>query len=139
MKSLLVLIVLLCGMAVSLQVSAQDGSRQDWPVYPAKGMPLGTNVTEEEAFSLTERELTVQAHYLTGTFRVTASGEESVVLRTDGKPGGPRIVVAYPPSIPTPAEGAKLIRDETRGFLVTDVRHGANGEVTIFAREIILP
>ena len=138
MKTLLVL-VLFFATVLTPQASAQEGPRQDWPVYPAKGMPAGTSVTEEEAFSLTERELTAQAYYLTGTFRVTASGEESVVLRPEGKPKGVRIVVAYPPSIRTPAEGEKLIRDETRGFLIRDVRHAVDGQVIIFVREIILP
>ncbi len=134
MKTLLVLVLLLFPLVLIRQGSAQDAERQDWPVYPAKEMPSGTNVTEEEALSLTGRELATQAYYLTGTFRVTASGEESAVLRIDGKEGGTRVVVAYPASIPSAPEGAKLVRDATRGFLIKDIRRGADGKFTIWVR-----
>ena len=139
MKPFLFLGLVVVATAIIYQASAQEATRQEWEVYPAKGMPGGTHVTEREAFSLTQKELTEQAFYLTGVFRVTASGEESVVLRPYGSPGGTRVVVAYPPSIPTPAEGEKLVRDDTRGFLIRDIRHGVDGQVIIFAREITLP
>ncbi len=141
MKTLLILLFLhSVTMTVPRDAAAQDtAARQDWQVYPPSGMPSGTNVTEGDAASLTERELSAQAHYLMGTFRVTARAEDRVVLRTDGKEGGARVVALYPPSIPTPAEGEKVVRDATCGFRIIDIRRGGDGQLTIYVRNITRP
>ena len=115
-------------------------ARPDWPVYPAKKLPPGRVVTEAEVVHLPPGAEKKEVLYLVGTFFVTARGDDRVVLRSDGKGQGPlRVVVSYPPSIPTPPEGTVLIRDDGRGFLITDVRHGVDGQTNVFVRETTAP
>ncbi|MHA3774715.1 hypothetical protein ACXR0O_24595 [Verrucomicrobiota bacterium sgz303538] len=136
--------VLLTAMVVPTLLSQQPSSntvkpRADWPVYPANKMPPGTNVTEAEIPKLAEGGGAREALYLVGTFTVTARAEDRVVLRIKDKVEPIRIVAIYPPSIPTPPEGATLIRDETRGFLITNIRRGSDDQITVYVRDITSP
>jgi hypothetical protein len=143
MKKLLAF-ALLTAVAASHLLSQQPPSdtatpRADWRVYPAKQMPPGTNVTEADVARFADGGDVRQVLYLVGTFTVTARAEDRVVLRSNGKVAPIRVVAVYPPSIPTPAEGATLIRDETRGFLITDIRRGGDGQITVYVRDITTP
>ena len=113
----------------------------DWPVYPAGKMPFGKIMTQAEAAKYPNRGEFKEVRYLVGTFTVTSTGKDRAVLRAHDDLTGPeiRVLVMYPPAIPVPAEGTKVVRDETRGFLITDVRRGNNGQVTIYVRDITIP
>ena len=79
--------------------------------------------------------------YLQGNFVVTAADQSRAVLRPrlangDSDPAV-RIMVEYPNGAVAPREGAVLNRDLTIPYEIRDVRRGATGEITIYAREII--
>jgi hypothetical protein len=61
------------------------------------------------------------------------------VLRDASQPDelSPRIVVEYPAGAVPPGERGTFTRDAARPYQVYDVRRGADGVVTIYAREII--
>lgn len=149
MKRLVILWLLMAGATADLhsqdapldskQVTGKEKPRKNWTIFPAGQMPAGTNVTEEEAVKLVGFEN--QVLYLVGTFPVALQGKTRVIMRTipEGTPGSVRVVVDYPPSIPLPAAGTKVVRDATRGFLIMQVIRDAGGWVTIYARDITQP
>ena len=79
--------------------------------------------------------------YLQGNFVVTATDPSRAVLRPRLANGSSdpavRIMVEYPNGAVPPREGAALDRDLTIPYEIRDVRRGATGEITIYAREII--
>jgi len=104
-----------------------------------------------EAAPLAESGLGGERLYLRGNFVVTASEENRAVLRPQGgtlsnltsfiKPGAgaTRVIVQYPAGVQPPVEGAAFSRDETRPFMITDVRRGADGQINLYVREITTP
>jgi hypothetical protein len=142
MKKLLTLAFLLSAMALDLHSqqppSVPDSPPADRALVPDKKLPAGT-VTEADVTRLADGGLTGQVLYLVGTFIVTARDEHRVVLRFDGKPRGARIIADYPPAIPTPAEGAKVVCEETGAFLITDIRRGRDGQIVVFVRDVTTP
>ena len=113
-------------------------TRADWTLYAEGHLPPGKPLTDEAAAKLAGADVT-GPFYLFGSFVVTASASDRAVMRTNGKAGSIRIVAIYPPSVPVPPMDAKLDRDESHGFLITDVRRGGDGKVTIYVREITRP
>lgn len=113
--------------------------RADWKIFPVEEMPSGEPITETEAAKLANGGYAGRVLYLTGNFVVTAAATDRVVLRSEANPGSIRIVAVYPPSITTPTEGARIVRDKTRGFPITDIRRGGDGQVTIYVRDITRP
>ena len=122
-------------------VSRSSVLNADWPVFEPRQLPPGRFVTEAEAATLADAGDFREVLYLIGTFRVTAGtrGGNRVILRSDGKVASIRVVADYPPSIPTPAEGTKVIRDKSRCFLITDIRRGRDGQITVYVRAVTLP
>jgi hypothetical protein len=112
--------------------------RGDWSLYAAGQLPQGKPLKDVEAAQLAGGSITDRL-YLIGTFTVTASGPDRAVMRTTGQEEPIRIVAIYPPTIPPPPEGATLERDGSRGFEITDVRRGSDGQITIHVREITRP
>ena len=111
-------------------------------------MPRGRDIQPSEAAPLAESGLGGERLYLRGNFVVTASEENRAVLRPQGgalsgltsfiKPGAgaTRVIVQYPAGIQPPTEGSTFARDETRPFMITDVRRGADGQINLYVREI---
>jgi hypothetical protein len=130
--------LILATNAVAQQSPPSTAARADWTLYPAGHLPPGKPLTDEAATNLAGGDVT-GPFYLFGTFVVTASANDRAVMRTNGKAGAIRIVAIYPPSVPVPPMDAKLDRDESHGFLITDVRRGGDGQVTIYVREITRP
>lgn len=124
-----------------------SNSGATWRTYGPGQQPAGRTVTPGEASALAERGDIGERLYLRGSFVVTASRENHAVLRAQGATGDPtkpgtgsaRIMVEYPPSAAPPPEGATFARDDQRGFEIRDVRRGADGQITIFVREITVP
>jgi hypothetical protein len=96
-------------------------------------------MTEADIAKLADAGQVQETLYLIGTFLVTATSEDRVILRSQPKAGPCRVLVHYPPSIPTPTPGATLTRDESRAFLITEIRPGAPGQITVYVREIATP
>lgn len=123
-------------------VSSAGGS---WRVYPAGQMPRGRLVDVKEVNDLASHGVGGERLYLRGSFVVTASGENTAVLRAPSSgvlgglvrgSGGTRVFVNFPAGARPPAEGSNVERDELRPFQITDVRKGADGLVTVYVREV---
>jgi len=122
-----------------------------WRTYAPGQMPRGRVIQPGEAAPLAESGLGGERLYLRGNFVVTASEENRAVLRPQGgtlsnltsfiKPGAgaTRVIVQYPAGVQPPVEGAAFSRDETRPFMITDVRRGADGQINLYVREITTP
>jgi hypothetical protein len=110
-----------------------------WRTYQAGQVPPARAISLEEAGPLADRGDVGERLYLRGEFRVTASGANRAVLRDATKPDdqSPRVVVEYPAGSVPPPERERFVRDTDRPYLVSDVRRGADGVVTIYVREII--
>jgi len=110
-----------------------------WRTYAPGQAPPARGVSLEEVSSLADRGDINERLYLRGEFRVTASGTSRAVLRDASRPDdqSPRIVVEYPAGAVPPQERDRFVRDGSRPYLISDVRRGADGVVTIYVKEII--
>jgi len=119
-----------------------------WRTYAPGQMPRGRVIQPSEAAPLAESGLGGERLYLRGNFVVTASEENRAVLRPQGGAlsgltsfikqgaGATRVIVQYPAGIQPPTEGSTFARDESRPFMITDVRRGADGQINLYVREI---
>ena len=110
-----------------------------WHTYNPGQAPPARGVSVEDVGALADRGEVNERLYLRGEFRVTASGTSRAVLRDATRPDdqSPRIVVEYPAGAVPPQERERFVRDASRPYLVSDIRRGADGVVTIYVREII--
>lgn len=123
-------------------VVANNGA--SWRTYAPGQMPRGRVIEPTEAAPLADTGIGGERLYLRGNFLVTASEENRAVLRPQGGltsllklgSGATRVMVQYPAGVQPPAEGSSFARDETRPFLITDVRRGADGTINLYVREI---
>jgi hypothetical protein len=114
-----------------------------WRTYAPGQMPRGRVILPSDAAPLAESGLGGERR----NFIVTASEDNRAVLRPQTgvfgsflRPGGgTRVIVQYPAGLEPPAEGSTLTRDETRPFMITDVRRGADGQINLYVREITAP
>jgi len=112
-----------------------------WRTYAPGQMPRGRVIDPSDAAPLADSGVGGERLYLRGNFVVTASEENRAVLRPQSGSGSQpdaatRVVVQYPAGVEPPVEGSAFARDETRPFLVTDVRRGADGQIDLYVREI---
>jgi hypothetical protein len=122
-----------------------------WRTYAPGQMPRGRVIEPSDAAPLADSGLGGERLYLRGNFVVTASEENRAVLRPQGGPlsslasflkpgaGATRVIVQYPLGIQPPVEGSTFARDESRPFMITDVRRGADGQINLYVREITTP
>ncbi len=119
----------------------------NWRTYAPGKMPRGRLVSLSDAADLAKRGTGGERLYLHGSFVVSISGENRAVLRSSSSLGNafsavttaappPRVVVEYPAGTAPPTQNKTFSRSEDRPFEVTSVRKDANGQVTIFAREV---
>jgi hypothetical protein len=110
-----------------------------WRTYAPGQIPPAKAISLEEVGSLADKGDIGERLYLRGEFRVTASGTSRAVLRDAKRADGesPRVVVEYPAGSVPPQEQDRFVRDASRPYLISDVRRGADGVVTIYVREII--
>jgi hypothetical protein len=116
-----------------------NSSGATWRTYAPGQVPPAREVSLDEVSSLADRGETGERLYLRGDFRVTASGTSRAVLRDATRPDdqSPRVVVEYPAGAVPPQEKERFVRDGGRPYLISDIRRGADGVVTIYVREII--
>jgi len=109
-----------------------------WRTYTPGQAPPARTLTLDDLPALAERGELGEKLYLSGDFRVTASGPNGAVLRhaTRPDPQSPRVVVKYPAGFVPPGELEKFTRDPSKPFEIYDIRRGADG-VTVWVREII--
>lgn len=110
-----------------------------WRTYAPGQAPAARAISLEEVGPIADRGDVGERLYLRGEFRVTASGTNRAVLRDATKPDdqSPRVVVEYPAGAVPPSERERFVRDNARPYLISDVRRGADGVVTIYVKEII--
>lgn len=111
----------------------------NWKTYAPGLAPPARAVSLDEVGPIADRGDVGERLYLRGEFRVTASGPNRAVLRDATKPDdqSPRVVVEYPAGAVPPPEHNRFVRDNSRPYLISDVRRGADGVVTIYVKEII--
>jgi hypothetical protein len=76
---------------------------------------------------------------------VTASEDNRAVLRPQtsalssffrSSGNRTRVIVQYPSGFEPPSEGSTVARDDSRPFMITDVRRGDDGQINVYVREI---
>lgn len=117
----------------------------NWKVYHPGQMPRGRLLHPADASALADRGgVGGEKLYLSGQFVVTATGENSAVLRARGGTLNPldrtnsntRIIVEFPAGSQPPAEGTNFSRDEMRPFEIRDIQRARDGTVNVVVREV---
>ena len=121
----------------------------NWKTYAPGKMPVGRLVATADLGQVADRGLTGERTYLKGQFVVNFADANKAVLRPRSRvpdsvmflTGGNsvRIIVEYPIGYVPPKPGSVLSRDEVRPFEVTEVRKQEDGQLNVFAREIMQP
>jgi hypothetical protein len=116
-----------------------------WHTYAPGQMPRGRVIAPSDAAPLADTGLGGERLYLRGNFVVTASEDNRAILRPQTNAltaflrpgsGGTRVIVQYPAGVVPPVEGSTFARDESRPFMITDVRRGPDGAINLYVREI---
>ncbi len=120
-----------------------------WKTYPAGRMPLGRLIASTDLPEVADRGLAGERIYLKGQFMVNFADANKAVLRPRSRmpdsvvrlAGGnaTRIIVEYPAGYVPPAPGSTVDRDEVRPLEITEVRKQEDGQLNVFAREIMQP
>lgn len=129
------------GMA--LASTAGGGS---WKTFAPGKMPLGRLIATSDLKDLADRGIVGERVYLKGQFVVNFADANRAVLRPRTRLasamlhlGGSstRIIVEFPAGYTPPAQGTVVSRDEARPFEITEVRKQEDGQLNVFAREIM--
>ena len=121
----------------------------NWKTYPPGKMPLGRLIATTDLDQVADRGLSGERTYLKGQFVVNFADANKAVLRPRSRmpdsvmllAGGKstRIIVEYPAGYVPPKPGSIVSRDEVRPFEITEVRKQEDGQLNVFAREIMQP
>jgi hypothetical protein len=121
----------------------------NWKTYPPGRMPLGRLIATTDLDQVADRGLSGERIYLKGQFVVNFADANKAVLRPRSRmpdsvmllAGGnsTRIIVEYPAGYVPPKPGSIVSRDEVRPFEITEVRKQEDGQLNVFAREIMQP
>jgi hypothetical protein len=121
----------------------------NWKTYPPGKMPLGRLIATTDLDQVADRGLSGERIYLKGQFVVNFADANKAVLRPRSRmpdsvmllAGGKstRIIVEYPAGYVPPKPGSIVSRDEVRPFEITEVRKQEDGQLNVFAREIMQP
>jgi hypothetical protein len=117
-----------------------------WKTFPAGKMPLGRLIASSDLKDLADHGLAGERIYLKGQFIVNASDANHAVLRPRNRlasamlhlgSSSTRIIVEFPAGYTPPQQGAVVSRDEARPLEITEVRKQEDGQLNVFAREIM--
>ena len=117
-----------------------------WKTFPAGKMPLGRLIGPSDLKEIADRGTGGERIYLKGQFVVNFSDANRAVLRPRGKltdsvlhfgAAPTRIIVEFPAGYTPPAQGSTVSRDEARPLEITEVRKQDDGQLNVFAREIM--
>ncbi|PYL98116.1 MAG: hypothetical protein DME27_06330, partial [Verrucomicrobia bacterium] len=119
----------------------------NWKTYPPGKMPIGRLIAAADLGQVADHGLTGERIYLKGQFVVNFADANKAVLRPRSRvpdsvmflTGGnsTRIIVEYPAGYVPPKPGSVVSRDEVRPLEITEVRKQEDGQVNVFAREIM--
>jgi hypothetical protein len=117
-----------------------------WTTYLPGKMPRGRLLGVDQTSDLADRGIGLDVLYLRGEFVVTAARENRAVLRPKRSLAdrvlnrvNARVIVEVPRGLATPREGENLQRGSDRPFQIVDIRHGADGQLNVYVREVTLP
>ena len=112
-------------------------------------MPLGRLINTGDLRDLADRGIAGERIYLRGQFVVNFSDANRAVLRPRtrlaetvlhfGAGSSTRIIVEFPGGYTPPPQGSIVSRDEARPYEITEVRKREDGQLNVFAREIMQP
>jgi hypothetical protein len=131
------------GTDTALASTAGGGS---WKTFAPGKMPLGRLITAGDLNDIAERGLAGERIYLKGQFVVNFSDANKAVLRPRTRLASAmlhlgnsptRIIVEFPEGYTPPAQGSVVSRDEARPLELTEVRRQEDGQLNVFAREIM--
>jgi hypothetical protein len=117
-----------------------------WKTFPAGRMPLGRLIGTSDLKEIADQGTGGERIYLKGQFVVNFSDANRAVLRPRGKitdsvlhfgAAPTRIIVEFPAGYTPPAQGSTVNRDDARPLEITEVRKQEDGQLNIFAREIM--
>src|SRR5581483_2207439 len=118
-----------------------------WKTFAAGKMPLGRLIATNDLKDLADHGgVAGERIYLKGQFVVNASDANHAVLRPRTRLatamlhlGGAntRIVVEFPAGYTPPVQGSVVNRDDARPLEITEVRKDEDGQLNVFAREIM--
>src|SRR5437588_713135 len=127
----------------TLASTAGGGS---WKTFPPGKMPLGRLIATSDLKEIADRGTAGERIYLKGQFIVNFSDANRAVLRPRGKltdsvlhfgAAPTRIIVEFPSGYTPPQPGSTVNRDEARPLEITEVRKQEDGQLNVFAREIM--
>ncbi len=133
--------------STTLASTAGGGS---WKTYPPGRMPIGRLVSPSDLGEIADRGSPGERIYLKGQFVVNFSDANHAVLRPrsklsdtvlhfGGSSSPTRIIVEFPAGYTPPARGSMVSRDAARPFEITEIRKQEDGQLNVFAREIMQP
>ena len=117
-----------------------------WKTFPAGKMPLGRLIATGDLKEIADHGTAGERIYLKGQFVVNFADANRAVLRPRGKltdsvlhfgAAPTRIIVEFPAGYTPPAQGSTVSRDDTRPLEITEVRKQEDGQLNVFAREIM--
>jgi hypothetical protein len=117
-----------------------------WKTFPPGKMPLGRLIATGDLKEIADRGTAGERIYLKGQFVVNFSDSNRAVLRPRGKltdsvlhfgSAPTRIIVEFPAGYTPPQPGSTISRDESRPLEITEVRKQEDGQLNVFAREIM--
>src|SRR5262249_21524629 len=117
-----------------------------WKTFPPGKMPLGRLIATSDLKEIADHGTAGERIYLKGQFVVNFSDANRAVLRPRGKltdsvlhfgAAPTRIIVEFPAGYTPPTQGSTVSRDEARPLEITEVRKQEDGQLNVFAREIM--
>src|SRR2546423_10457103 len=117
-----------------------------WKTFPAGKMPLGRLIATGDLKEIADHGTAGERIYLKGQFVVNFSDANRAVLRPRGKltdsvlhfgAAPTRIIVEFPVGHTPPPPGSTVSRDEARPLEITEVWKQEDGQLNVFAREIM--
>lgn len=129
----------------ALASTAGGGS---WKTFAPGKMPLGRLIETNDLKDLADRGIVGERVYLKGQFVVNFADANKAVLRPRTRlptamlhlgsgASSARIIVEFPAGYSPPAQGSVVNRDEARPLEITEVRKQEDGQLNVFAREIM--
>ena len=117
-----------------------------WKTFPPGKMPLGRLIATNDLKEIADQGTGGERIYLKGQFVVNFSDANRAVLRPRGKltdsvlrfgAAPTRIIVEFPAGYTPPTQGSTVSRDEARPLEITEVRRQDDGQLNVYAREIM--
>jgi hypothetical protein len=117
-----------------------------WKTFPPGKMPLGRLIAPSDLKEIADHGTAGERIYLKGQFVVNFSDANRAVMRPRGKltdsvlhfgSAPTRIIVEFPAGYTPPSAGSTISRDEARPLEITEVRKQEDGQLNVFAREIM--